>query len=41
MVGLINLKVASADFNSLFAARIVAEDLVTKAYVDGQIDDVN
>lgn len=37
VIGLINQKVSSADFNSLFAARLVAEDLATSTYVNAQI----
>lgn len=34
VIGLINQKVSQVNFNDLFAARIVAEDLATSAYVN-------
>ena len=41
VVNSIATKVASADFNDLFAARIIAEDLTTATYVATQIANAN
>jgi hypothetical protein len=41
VVNSIATKVASADFNSLFAARLIAEDLTTATYVATQIANAN